>query len=444
MNPGIIVCTRLDSKRLPQKAIHPIAGVPAIGILVERLLRGQIPVCIALSDEQKDAPIKKALDSADVQFFSGHPQSPLARMFWAAEEYGYDPIVRVTHDDILQDPALVQRMVDFQQAEGAEYVYISDCVRGMDCEIISRGLLQRAWRKFGDLADENISYMLKHEDFAARIMRYDPPIEYRTTASMTMDCPEDALALTALSKVLFYINNSALDEKDNLIESSGSDIVSALHDNSWLMEINHRPRLTVYTCAYNAEKTLARTIQSVLSQSYTDFKYLLFDDGSTDGTGRLMMQAHYHDPRVVFDRHDVNKGLASSCNKSLDFISREFCIRLDADDELLPDALDTLVRTMDANPLVFAIYPAYLRHNQILQNEEHHVGGAMMRTRMLKELRFCDGLRHWEGRELYARIVKRYAIMQLENPTWIYHINENSLSTDVTPKRARHLGYISG
>ena len=189
--PGIVICTRLNSCRVPQKAIVEICGLPAIRILVERLLKTGAPeICVALSDAVKDAPIRAALKDFEdkIIFFSGHPDNPLARTFWAAEENGYDPVVRITHDDIIQDGELINRMIDFHTREKNDYTYISKIVRGMDCEIVGKALLKQAWAVYGNAFIEHLSYVFRHESLNAKIGEYtDSECLCTSSCSMSLD-----------------------------------------------------------------------------------------------------------------------------------------------------------------------------------------------------------------------------------------------------------------
>jgi glycosyltransferase involved in cell wall biosynthesis len=99
-----------------------------------------------------------------------------------------------------------------------------------------------------------------------------------------------------------------------------------------------RPRLiSIITPAYNRAKTLGRTLDSYLSQTYPDWECLLVDDGSTDETAAVI--ARYDDPRIHVYRHPVNKGVTAAMNTGLDNIHGEWFTTNGSDDELVPEAL---------------------------------------------------------------------------------------------------------
>ncbi|WP_195500177.1 glycosyltransferase family 2 protein [Alistipes timonensis] len=69
--------------------------------------------------------------------------------------------------------------------------------------------------------------------------------------------------------------------------------------------------ISVIVPVYNAEKYLPRCIESILRQTYPDFKLLLIDDGSTDGSGELLDEYASRDSRIeVF--HQRNKGVTAA------------------------------------------------------------------------------------------------------------------------------------
>lgn len=102
----------------------------------------------------------------------------------------------------------------------------------------------------------------------------------------------------------------------------------------------------IYTPAYNAEKTLRRTVDSVLAQTHTDFIYYLLDNAATDGTGAIIREYADRDGRIVPLYNETNY----SGNWVLDVIENHsgdsyFCM-LDADDEYTPDFLEKMLAFM--------------------------------------------------------------------------------------------------
>ena len=101
------------------------------------------------------------------------------------------------------------------------------------------------------------------------------------------------------------------------------------------------PKISVIVPVYNTEKYLHRCIDSILSQSFTDFELLLIDDGSKDGSGAICDEYAAKDNRVrVF--HKENGGVSSARNLGLDNANGEWVSFVDADDYIPCDSLKAL------------------------------------------------------------------------------------------------------
>lgn len=113
-------------------------------------------------------------------------------------------------------------------------------------------------------------------------------------------------------------------------------------------------KMIVYTPAYNAEKTLVRTIESVLSQTYPDFVYYLLDNASSDNTHAIIKEYAQRDGRIVPLHNAINHG----GNWITDVIQRHdddsFLCELDADDEYKPEFLEKMLEFMNTNHLDIA------------------------------------------------------------------------------------------
>ena len=93
--------------------------------------------------------------------------------------------------------------------------------------------------------------------------------------------------------------------------------------------------ISIIVPVYNTEKYLDRCIQSILSQTYTDFELLLIDDGSTDSSGVICDKYAEQDSRVrVF--HKENGGVSSARNIGLDNANGVWITFCDSDDWVYP------------------------------------------------------------------------------------------------------------
>jgi len=100
------------------------------------------------------------------------------------------------------------------------------------------------------------------------------------------------------------------------------------------------PKISVVMSVYNDEKYLREAIESILNQTFTDFEFIVVDDGSSDGSADIIKS--YKDPRIRFFKHE-NHGLVYSLNRGIREGSGEYIARMDADDISLPQRLEKQV-----------------------------------------------------------------------------------------------------
>jgi glycosyltransferase involved in cell wall biosynthesis len=97
--------------------------------------------------------------------------------------------------------------------------------------------------------------------------------------------------------------------------------------------------------AYNAEQYIAEAIESILNQTFTDFEFIIINDGSTDNTVDIIK--NYSDPRIVFLENEQNSGICVTLNKGLDAARGKYIARMDSDDISVPERLEEQVKFMD-------------------------------------------------------------------------------------------------
>jgi glycosyltransferase EpsE len=111
------------------------------------------------------------------------------------------------------------------------------------------------------------------------------------------------------------------------------------------------PRVSVVSTVYNGEPYLDRAIPGILAQTYTDFEFILVDDGSTDRTLSALREVEASDPRVrVFTPGRL--GVAAAYNFGVAQARGEYVARQDFDDRSYPERLRLQVALLDGNPRV--------------------------------------------------------------------------------------------
>jgi glycosyltransferase involved in cell wall biosynthesis len=108
------------------------------------------------------------------------------------------------------------------------------------------------------------------------------------------------------------------------------------------------PLVSIALAGFNAERTLALTIQSILSQSYSDWELIVNDDGSTDET--LAVARRFTDPRVRIISDGLHKGQTARLNEMIALSRGKYYARMDADDIAYSQRLERQVLFLETHP----------------------------------------------------------------------------------------------
>jgi len=426
MRAAIIVCARLKSRRVPNKCVTEINGKPILQHLHDRLLKTGLQIIYAVPQEESSQFMEIFSEfSGSFNVYAGDDEDPLRRMFWAAKAHDVDTIIRITHDKIFVDTDAIFRFLDEYWRNQLHYVYGSALTPGSGFEIIALWALEEAAKKYRNV--EHVSYAIRN--VTERKLDARPAVHADfEDVRLLIDFPEDI----ELMKRIFGIlgNDCTLD-----------DVLRLLVDQPWLTRINRMPMTTIYTCAYNAEKWIEKCMGSVSAQSgFRDHEYVLVDDCSTDRTALLMAKFAALYPNVTYIRNSKNVGLASSSNVALENARGKFIVRLDADDYFTTtQALSDLLKAIAVQGCD-VIYPNnYFGKMDFVQHgkDSHHVGGALFRTRALNHIKFTDGLRGYEGYDLFKRAQKSLKIGYLSRPIFMYRQHDGSMSKTNLAERER-------
>lgn len=134
------------------------------------------------------------------------------------------------------------------------------------------------------------------------------------------------------------------------------------------------PRVSVLMSVYNDARFVAEAVDSILSQTFSDFEFIIVDDGSSDATPAILKQ--YADPRVTVLRNERNVGLTKSLNRGLEATQGEYVARQDADDRSLPHRLAHQVKFLDTHPEICLVGTGFVR----VDEEGRELGTVTMPT----------------------------------------------------------------
>jgi glycosyltransferase involved in cell wall biosynthesis len=135
--------------------------------------------------------------------------------------------------------------------------------------------------------------------------------------------------------------------------------------------------ITVLMPVYKGATYLNEAIESILNQSYTNFEFLIINDGSPDNSEEIILS--YTDNRIRYIKNEQNMGLIATLNKGIKLAKGEYIARMDQDDISLPDRFHKQIEFMEQHPEVgicgsyveeFGIDPAIVKfpetHDEIV------------------------------------------------------------------------------
>ncbi len=206
------------------------------------------------------------------------------------------------------------------------------------------------------------------------------------------------------------------------------------------------PRLSVILPVYNAGPYLRAAIDSVLNQSFTDYEFIIIDDGSTDESSAVI--GSYHDPRI---RHvqQTNQGLRTTLNTGISLSRGEYIARMDQDDVSLSDRFRRQIEFFDHHPQhvlvgttyayidqhghVTGVFPALTEdediRRELLTKSPFGHGTVMFRAKMLQAgcFRYSLDAIHVEDYELWLRIASAGRLANL--PEVLYFWRQSPTNT---------------
>ena len=102
---------------------------------------------------------------------------------------------------------------------------------------------------------------------------------------------------------------------------------------------------SIIVAVYNKEKYIAKTIDSILNQEYENYELILIDDGSIDSSYEICCNYAKNNKKVKVLHHE-NQGVSATRNQGLQIANGEYICFVDADDLLVPTALQDLEKIL--------------------------------------------------------------------------------------------------
>lgn len=152
--------------------------------------------------------------------------------------------------------------------------------------------------------------------------------------------------------------------------------------------MSHSPKISVVMSVYNGQAYLREAIESILTQTFNDFEFIIINDGSIDNS--LSIIKSYNDNRIVLVNNDGNKGLIYSLNKGLEISKGDYIARMDADDVSLPNRFQEQINVFNAHKdavVVSSDFYSLYNNKQFLM--EHSLKSDSLKTTLLFTPCFC-------------------------------------------------------
>lgn len=111
------------------------------------------------------------------------------------------------------------------------------------------------------------------------------------------------------------------------------------------------PVVSIIMPCFNSEKYLAKSIDSVLNQTYRNFELLIVNDSSTDNTTNIIKEYMENDFRIKYFENEYKKGISGAMNTGLKNSKGKYITRMDSDDTIVLEKLEKQVEFLENNPL---------------------------------------------------------------------------------------------
>lgn len=115
------------------------------------------------------------------------------------------------------------------------------------------------------------------------------------------------------------------------------------------------PRVSINLCCYNSAPFLERTLQSVITQTFTDWELVVVNDGSTDATGAIVQRYRSEGWPIIYHEQQ-NAGVAGAHNQAFRLSSGEYIAFLDHDDLWVPHKLERQVPLFEGRPEIGLVF----------------------------------------------------------------------------------------
>jgi len=154
----------------------------------------------------------------------------------------------------------------------------------------------------------------------------------------------------------------------------------------------YTPKVSVLMPNYNCEKYLPEAIESILNQSFTDFEFIIVDDGSSDRSWEIIQEYAARDKRIVAVKNKENLKICKTLNKGIELAKWEYIARMDSDDISVVDRFTKQVIFLDNNPEVWIVWGTMKIINEDWEKtweRSYNLTDTEIRSKLFRYSPFC-------------------------------------------------------
>ncbi|MEP7147031.1 MAG: glycosyltransferase family protein [bacterium] len=226
MNNIAFIAARTGSERMPGKVLKELAGIPSI-VHIFNILRETSSIndfAVLTTSLSEDDAIEDICKKNSVKVFRGSVHDVLDRFRAAAEILKPERIIRVTGDDPLMDPEIIDKVIT--EHCGGDFDYTSNMVtrtypRGMDTEVIEYNALEKTWRTTSDKDDrEHVTLYIRRHPELFKIHSVEKTGNSYGDLRLCLDTEEDFRLIKTIYDNLYDKRPIKLDEVIEFIEAN--------------------------------------------------------------------------------------------------------------------------------------------------------------------------------------------------------------------------------
>lgn len=211
------------------------------------------------------------------------------------------------------------------------------------------------------------------------------------------------------------------------------------------MIVKSKPIISVIMSVYNGAEFLAEAIESILNQTYTNFEFIIINDGSTDKSLEIIKSYMINDYRIIIINRK-NRGLPYSLNEGIRKSQGKYIARMDADDISLPNRFESQIKFMEQNPDIgicgCSVIDIKTGKKWILSSKNKRLQAELLFSSvfahpsvMIKKkviidhkLFYNENFLHSQDFELWTRMAEFTSMANLQKPLIKYRILETSIT----------------